>query len=97
VDDPDGDCAPHGRRWSLLLEGAPPSAGQAIWLAAFAQPLLLHNWVAGPATLAAFALMHAIRTPREEAMMRDRFGAEWDAHVARTRPVLPRLRRRRAD
>ena len=65
----------------------------AIWLAALSQPLLLQNWIAGPPVILAFALMWLVRLPREEAMMRDRFGqAYWD-YVRVTGRVMPRWRR----
>jgi protein-S-isoprenylcysteine O-methyltransferase Ste14 len=66
----------------------------AIALLALAQPLLLHNWVAGPPGLLAFALLWRLRLPREEAMMQDRFGADYDAYVAQTGRTLPKLARR---
>lgn len=63
----------------------------AIWLGALAQPLLIHNWIGGFAVLPAFAAMWFIRVPREEALMRLRFGAAWDAYVMRTGRLFPRL------
>lgn len=72
----------------------------ALWLWALSQPLLLHNWIAGALGIPAFAAMYVVRTPREEAMMHDHFGAAWDAYAARTGRLLPRLRqddRRRQD
>lgn len=72
----------------------------ALWLWASSQPLLLHNWLGGALGIPAFAAMYALRIPREEAMMHDRFGAAWDAYAERTGRLLPRLRqedRRRHD
>jgi len=63
----------------------------AIWLAALTQPLLIHNWVAGALVIPAFAAMWLIRTPQEEAMMRSHFGAAYDAYVARTGRLFPKL------
>ena len=63
----------------------------AIWLGAFAQALLIQNWIGGFAVIPAFAAMWFIRVPREEAMMRRRFGAAWDAYVARSGRLLPRV------
>ena len=96
-----------GRNWSptlelrtdhaLVVEGVyrhlrhPMYA--AIWLAAFAQPMLLHNAIAGVLVVPAFAAMYLIRIPREEAMMRAEFGAAYDAYAERTGRVLPRLGR----
>ena len=64
----------------------------AIWIAAFAQPLLIHNWIAGLLVLPAFAAMYLRRIPQEEAMMRTQFGDDYDRYAARTGRVLPRLR-----
>lgn len=61
----------------------------AIWVSALAQPLLIHNWVAGALVVPAFAAMWFLRTPREEAMMRQRFGAEWDDYCERTGRLWP--------
>lgn len=63
----------------------------AIWLWSLAQPLLVHNWLAGAAIVPAFALLYLLRAPREEAMMRGRFGAIYDAYCARTGRLLPKL------
>jgi protein-S-isoprenylcysteine O-methyltransferase Ste14 len=61
---------------SLLLYGV----GQAI---------AVPNWIAGPSYIAALSLLVAFRTGPEERMMRERFGAEWDAYAARTRRLVP--------
>lgn len=61
----------------------------AIWISALAQPLLIHNWIAGLLVVPAFAAMWFLRTPREEAMMRKRFGAQWDDYASRTGRLLP--------
>ncbi|WP_337188437.1 protein-S-isoprenylcysteine O-methyltransferase [Phenylobacterium sp.] len=63
----------------------------AIWLGALAQPLLIWNWIGGFLVIPAFAAMWFVRVPREEAMMRQAFGAEWDAYASRTGRLLPRL------
>lgn len=63
----------------------------AIWLGAFAQPLLIHNWIGGFAILPCFLAMYLIRVPREEAMMSERFGAGWDEYCARSGRLIPRL------
>jgi protein-S-isoprenylcysteine O-methyltransferase Ste14 len=62
----------------------------AIWLSALAQPLLLHNWIAGFLVLPAFAAMWFIRVPREEAMMREAFGAAYDDYCSNTGRLLPK-------
>jgi protein-S-isoprenylcysteine O-methyltransferase Ste14 len=63
----------------------------AIWLAVFAQPLLIHNWIAGALVVPAFAAMWFIRVPQEEALMRDQFGAAYDTYAARTGRLTPKL------
>lgn len=63
----------------------------AIWLSVLAQPLLIHNWIAGFLVLPAFAAMWIIRVPREEAMLRRRFGTDWDGYCRRAGRVAPRF------
>ena len=62
----------------------------SIWIWALAQPLLIHNWIAGFLVLPAFAAMWFLRVPQEEAMMHARFGEQWDAYCARAGRSLPR-------
>jgi protein-S-isoprenylcysteine O-methyltransferase Ste14 len=63
----------------------------AIWLFSLAQGLLLDNWLAGWFALAAFAPLYVLRTPREEAMMREHFGDAYRKYMAQTGRLLPRL------
>ncbi|MEM9288340.1 MAG: protein-S-isoprenylcysteine O-methyltransferase [Pseudomonadota bacterium] len=63
----------------------------AIWLAALAQPLLVPNWIAGCMVLVAFSAMYVVRAPREEAMMRDKFGQAYDDYAQTTGRLLPRV------
>jgi protein-S-isoprenylcysteine O-methyltransferase Ste14 len=53
------------------------------------QALLIPNWIAGLAGLVAVLALYAVRQSREEAMMRDTFGAEYDAYCARTKRLVP--------
>lgn len=62
----------------------------AIWISALAQPLLIHNWIAGFLVVPAFAAMWFIRVPNEEALMRQRFGTAWDAYCIRAGRLLPK-------
>lgn len=62
----------------------------AFWLWGVAQPLLLRNWIAGFSHLAAFATLYFLRVGREELLMLDHFGAEYEAYMRRTGRVLPR-------
>lgn len=61
----------------------------AFWLWAIAQALLLPNWIAGLSGLVGFGCLYLFRVPVEERMMRERFGAEYDAYARATPRVLP--------
>jgi protein-S-isoprenylcysteine O-methyltransferase Ste14 len=63
----------------------------AIWIAAVAQPLLVHNWLAGGLVLPAFAAMWFLRVPREEALMVAQFGDAYAAYCRRTGRIIPKL------
>lgn len=65
----------------------------AIWLIFAAYPFLIHNWIIGPAGIVTFGVMYIVRVPVEEAMMRQAFGDEYDAYVARTGRLWPRIQR----
>ncbi len=62
-----------------------------IWLWALAQPLLLHNWIAGPAMLVTFLPLYVTRLPKEEAMMIAHFGERYRAYMQRTGAIFPRF------
>lgn len=92
-----------GRNWSVTLEVReghqlvtqgvyafvrhPMYASFFLW--GIAQALLIPNWIAGLAGLAAVAALYAVRQEKEEAMMRDTFGAQYDAYCQRTRRLIP--------
>ncbi|MGR7993719.1 protein-S-isoprenylcysteine O-methyltransferase [Xanthobacter sp. ZOL 2024] len=61
----------------------------AFFMWALAQALLLPNWIAGPAGLVGFGILFFFRVGREEQMMREAFGAEYDAYVRRTKRIIP--------
>ncbi|MEM9782535.1 MAG: protein-S-isoprenylcysteine O-methyltransferase [Pseudomonadota bacterium] len=63
----------------------------ALFLITAAQALVLANWIAGPAGLAAFTLLYVRRIDAEERMMREQFGDGWDAYSSRTPRLIPRL------
>jgi len=63
----------------------------SFWLWAIAQFFLLPNWVAGLAGLAGVAIFYFSRVGKEEAMMRNTFGASYDSYAARTGRVVPRV------
>jgi protein-S-isoprenylcysteine O-methyltransferase Ste14 len=62
-----------------------------IWLWALAQPLLLHNWIAGAGMLATFLPLYLTRVPREEAMMLSYFGERYRAYMGRTGRIFPKI------
>lgn len=64
----------------------------AILIAVLAQPLLIHNWIAGLLVVPAFAAMWFLRVPHEEALMRKRFGEAWDAYCIRAGRLFPKSR-----
>lgn len=92
-----------GRNWSVTLEVReghqlvtggvyayvrhPMYASFLLW--GLAQAFLIPNWIAGLAGLAAVVALYAVRQTREEAMMRQTFGAEYDAYCARTKRLVP--------
>jgi protein-S-isoprenylcysteine O-methyltransferase Ste14 len=66
----------------------PMYAAHLLW--GVAQALLVHNWVAGPSFLVAFAAFCAVRIPKEERALRAAFGAQYEAYRARTGRLVPR-------
>jgi len=61
-----------------------------------AQGLMLRNWLAGWTALATFALLYAVRAPREERMMCDSFGDDYRHYMRRTGRLIPRIAHRDA-
>jgi protein-S-isoprenylcysteine O-methyltransferase Ste14 len=55
------------------------------------QGLLIPDLVVGWAALAAFVALLAVRIPREESLLRDEFGAEWERYRDRTWRLAPGL------
>ncbi|OYW57148.1 MAG: methyltransferase [Rhizobiales bacterium 17-65-6] len=94
-----------GRQWSVSLELREShkliTSGvyehvrhpmySAFFLWALAQALLLPNLVAGFSGFVGFGILFFLRVGEEEAMMREAFGAEYDAYCARTKRVVPFL------
>ncbi|MEM9292251.1 MAG: protein-S-isoprenylcysteine O-methyltransferase [Acidobacteriota bacterium] len=94
-----------GRNWSVTLEireGHHLVTGgvysrvrhpmySAIYLIYGAQALLIHHWIAGLGGIVSFWLIYVIRVPREEAMMRARFGDEYEEYCQSTGRVIPQL------
>lgn len=95
-----------GRNWSVTLkvreEHALVTHGvyryvrhpmyTAFWMWAIAQALTLQNWVAGFAGIIGFGTLYFFRVGREEDLMRETFGSQWDDYAARTPRVVPFLR-----
>jgi len=63
----------------------------ALLLYSLGQALVLPNWVAGPSYLVAFGLLFALRVGPEERMMREEFGKDYEAYMARTKRLIPGL------
>ncbi|MEM7733630.1 MAG: protein-S-isoprenylcysteine O-methyltransferase, partial [Pseudomonadota bacterium] len=63
----------------------------AIWIAAIAQPLLIHNLIGGALVVLAFGAMCILRIPQEEEMMISNFGEEYRDYMARTGRIFPKL------
>lgn len=94
-----------GRNWSATLElreghqlittgvykyvRHPMYAAFLLW--GVAQPLLLYNWIAGWSHLVSFIPLYILRVPREEQMMLDEFGEEYQSYMNKTGRVIPRL------
>lgn len=63
----------------------------AHWIWSFAQPLLLQNWIAGFSMLVTFLPLYLYRVWREEEMMIDQFGIEYQRYMDRTTRIIPRF------
>jgi protein-S-isoprenylcysteine O-methyltransferase Ste14 len=61
----------------------------AMWLWALAQPLLLHNWIAGFGLLVVFLPLYILRMPREEEMMVEHFGQEYKDYMEESGRIIP--------
>lgn len=63
----------------------------SMFLLGIAQALMLPNWLVGPAYFWGFGLLYLFRIGREEQMMVDKFGAEYEAYRKQSGRLLPRL------
>ena len=61
----------------------------ALILYSVGQAVATPNWIAGPSYLAAIGLLFALRVGPEERMMREEFGADYEAYSARTKRLIP--------
>lgn len=73
----------------------PMYAAHILW--GLAQPLLLHNWIAGFSMLVTTLLLYLVRLPLEERMLVEQFGGEYRAYMHHTGRLLPRLWGREHD
>ncbi len=53
------------------------------------QALVLPNWLAGPSYGIAMALLFAFRVRREEHMMLEEFGSDYEMYRATTKRLIP--------
>jgi len=67
----------------------PIYAAMFIW--AIAQPLLIHNWIAGFGLLLLFTPLYLTRMPREEKMMLEHFGEEYRVYMKKTKRLFPNI------
>ena len=65
----------------------------AHWLWGIAQILLIHNWIAGLASLVVIIPLYILRVRREEHMMLEQFGEEYRTYMRQTGRILPRFLR----
>ena len=61
----------------------------AMFMQGIGQVLFLSNWIAGPAWLVTFGALYLVRVGREERMMLDRFGSEYEEYMQQTGRLLP--------
>ena len=94
-----------GRNWSITLELREQHAlitrgvysrvrhpmYSSLFLYSLGQALALPNWIAGPSYFIAFGLLFASRLGPEERMMREQFGGDYEAYMARTKRLVPGL------
>lgn len=63
----------------------------SVWIFVIAQALLLPNWVAGLSGLVPFACLYFSRVHKEERMMKEQFGTQYEEYLKQTGRLLPRL------
>ena len=92
-----------GTNWSITLEvrekhqlvtqGVYRHIRHPMYLAllvySMGQALAVPNWIAGPSYGVAMVLLFALRFAREERMMREEFGNDYDAYMRRTKRLVP--------
>ena len=60
------------------------------WLLVIAQPLLLHNWMAGFLNLVVFIPFYLLRVKAEEQLMIEQFGDQYRAYIQKVGAVFPK-------
>jgi protein-S-isoprenylcysteine O-methyltransferase Ste14 len=63
----------------------------SIWLLVIAQAMILPNWVAGFGGLLSFGILYFERVAKEERMMREEFGHEYEEYLQKTGRLFPKL------
>jgi protein-S-isoprenylcysteine O-methyltransferase Ste14 len=61
------------------------------WLLVIAQPLLLHNWIAGFLNLLVFIPFYLLRVKAEEQLMIERFGDQYRTYMQKVGAVFPKM------
>ena len=61
------------------------------WILALAQPLLLHNWIAGFSNLLAFIPFYLLRVKAEEQLMLEQFGNQYRSYMQKVGAVFPKF------
>jgi protein-S-isoprenylcysteine O-methyltransferase Ste14 len=59
------------------------------WLWGIAQALLLHNFMAGLSGIVCFGVLYFLRVNKEEEMMIQEFGQEYENYMKRTKRIIP--------
>ena len=63
----------------------------SIWLLVIAQAMILPNYVAGFAGLLPFGILYFQRVAKEERMMMEEFGSEYEQYLRKTGRVFPKF------
>lgn len=61
----------------------------SVFLMAIGQALFVPNWIVGPLYLCAFVLLFFLRVGREERMMVERFGSDYEAYMRNSKRLIP--------
>ncbi len=62
-----------------------------IWLWSSAQILIMSNWIAGLSGIALWAILYFIRVRKEEQMMLEEFGEEYEKYMKQTWRLFPKF------